>query len=188
VFTAAPALVRFPRGLERRLPRPAPRVPVQPPQRRAGGGAASAFPRLASSSSTLPLPLPLRRRGSGKGQNPKAGRWDAIATPGLSIVAWSRRCRGKERKVALLLVAMAQRPTWSHTSGSRAPLASPSEGKGVFSPGRIPLDRPRAHASPRRAGQLTSSHPIRTRGTLAARRGGVGGWKGEGGEEDKKKG
>jgi hypothetical protein len=85
-------------------------------------------------------------------------------------------------------VAMAHRPTWSHTSGGRAPLVSPSEGKGVYSPGRIPLDRSRAHASPRRAGQLTSSHPIPRAGRWAARRGGVGGWKGEGDEEDKREG
>jgi hypothetical protein len=40
-----------------------------------------------------------------------------------------------------LLVAVARWLTCSHTSGGRAPLASPSEGKRVNSPGRILLDR-----------------------------------------------
>jgi hypothetical protein len=173
------APVRLLRGHERRLPRPAPRGPVNLQQRRAGAARRTVFPRSSSPFYHSPLLSPSGGADTGKGQNPKAGWWDAVATPGLSIESWSRRCRGKEGKGALLLVAMAQRPTWSHTSGGRAPLASPSEGKGVYSPGRIPLDRSCAHASPRRAGQLTPSHPIPRAGRWAARRGGVGGWEGK---------
>jgi hypothetical protein len=59
------------------------------------------------------------------------------------------------------LVAMARRPTWSHTSGGRAPLASPSEGKGVYSPWRIPLDRVARTRNPSACGPAhpQPSHP-----------------------------
>jgi hypothetical protein len=72
VFTAAPALVRLLLGHARLLPRPAPRDLVQPPQQRAGGGAAS-VPRLASSSSTLPLPLPPTAERLWEGAKPHSG-------------------------------------------------------------------------------------------------------------------
>jgi hypothetical protein len=47
-------------------------------------------------SPTLPFLSPIGGAVTGKGQNPNAGWWDAVATLGLSIESWSRRCRGKE--------------------------------------------------------------------------------------------
>jgi hypothetical protein len=67
VFTAASAPVRLLRGHERRLPRPAPRVPVKPQQRRAGGGAAHRPSPPLLLFLYFPLPLPYWRRGTGKG-------------------------------------------------------------------------------------------------------------------------
>jgi hypothetical protein len=73
VFTAASAPGRLLRGHERRLPRPAPRVPVKPQQRRAGGGAVHLLPPPLLLFLYSPLLLPYRRRGSGKGAKPQRG-------------------------------------------------------------------------------------------------------------------
>jgi hypothetical protein len=94
---------------------------------------------------------------------------------GLSIESWSRRCRGKEGR--------GRSYWWPWRSGRRGATSvvagrlwrHRARAKGSFPPWRIPLNRSRAHASPRRAGQLTPSHPIPRAGRWTARRGGVGG-------------
>jgi hypothetical protein len=125
----------------------------------------------------LPLTpfLSSRRRTHGIGENPNAGWWDAVAIPGLSIESWSRRCRGKDGR--------GRSYWWPWRGGRRGATPVVAErlwrhrarAKGSNPPGGFPWTGSRAHATPRRAGQLTPGHPIPRAGRWAARCGRVGG-------------
>jgi hypothetical protein len=150
-------------------------------QRRAGNGGRTA--------PSFPPPLPFPPcSGAHRNGKPQSGLVGFDSDPGgLSIWSRSRRCRGKDDR---------GRSHWRPWRGGRrgstpvvagAPLASPSEGKGVNSPWRNLLDRV-AHARASlgvRASSPQPSHPARRAlggaVELGAERGKVEEDRGEGG-------
>jgi hypothetical protein len=109
-----PAPVRLLHGHVRRLPRPAPRVPFTPQQRCASGDAASAFPRLPSSSST---PLSLSPSGGAALVGGKTPMW--VGGGGQLLLAFPPLLLNPRRRKARRKPSAA--PAWS----ARAPVAAP---------------------------------------------------------------
>jgi hypothetical protein len=135
VFTAASAPVRLLRGHERRLPRPAPRVPVKPQQRRAGGGAAHRLSPPLLLFLYSPLPLPYRRRGTGKGAKPQCGLvGDGRLRSRGDVDVRSRRRKGTDAPGAPGLAAGTDPATWPALSGRHHARGVTGRGTGVLSP------------------------------------------------------
>jgi hypothetical protein len=109
---------------------------------------------------------------TGMGKTPKRVGGNRQRPRGIPIGSRSRQCRGKEDRGALLLEAMAWRPTWIHTSGGRGAFSVTEQGQRGQFPLAESLGPGRARASLDVWANSRPAIPSRAQG--AGRRDGVG--------------